>query len=267
MKITLPLFLGKSSEENGYFFLAMDEEVVKYIKHCTTRNLTFWCYSTSLPDFLDLGEVPESILNDVVNFVGGPVEVTTLVTTGKRSKRDSVVIPTSQEVHGEQNVKSTDIPKEAKRKRRNETESSSSSSGELGSQRRVPIPQNPNTEDSSSSTTKDPGSSCEERIGGGQQAKTSDGHSDLRGLSSTARSGTGSSDETRQSLPGRMSELGILDNSWGRERRVHEDSTDTIKDDGGLDGDVGAGLKPKRKRRTKLEMEEARRLASLQSLI
>lgn len=258
MKITIPLYLGESKEENGYFFLALDNGRARFIKYSSTRKIPFWCYSVSLPDFLDLGEVPESVLNEVINFVGGPVEIITRVVPQGSSKKKSAVIPISQEVHGELNVTS-DIQKQESKRSNSSIKVSFNSDDDTGesSYPKLPIQERQNQEDGTTTTTESSGSNCEERIGGRFKTNPSTRHLRIRGLPSPGGDGIGLLDEECESEPRRMFGTGVLDTGRIGERSLHDESTATAENHGGLHG-THDGVKPKRKRRTKVEMEESK---------
>lgn len=265
MKMTMPLFLGKAVDEDGFFFLGHKDGVNAFIKYSTTRDSVFWCYSTSLPDFLDSSEVPESVLNKVVNFVGGPSEITTLVVSLKKAKRVSAN-PSQQEVHGETHVQSG-ISRQQPTQEQSERKTASSTTSGTGERRseksRVSWSQERSSENLPVQGTEEGRSKGEEGTGGGFETNPSDGDRDFRAVAGGGRSRIGPDLTSDESDARRVLGTRVLGSGGAGEPEVHERSPDGGPSDNRSDGDDGPGIKKRRKRRTKAEMEEARRLASV----
>ncbi len=281
MQIKTPFYLGKDPKSDTYFFFAEKQGVGRFIKYV---RYPFWDASPFVTSFV-LAKPPDSILEEVELFANGQVAYQV---TPKQGRKKEVVVrietpnPTLEEVDGEADVNKSNNPSSSgqKPKLSRKPKSSRSEESEVSrlSRKGSQVKAVETTQDSPSTSTQSGRSGSSEGSGNGHQTGADSGFGDVRGLpgNELARDG-GHLPPTKPST--RRVSVGRVVGTSGEEQRSLPDSPagSSGERDRGSDVDgtgrsgVGTsgepGLKPRRKRRTKLEMQKVRAAEAVARLV
>ena len=93
------LYLGKDISSDAYFFLANKAGIGRFIKYVRYPH---WCGTKNLVDFLDFGEAPKAVVDEVDLFVNGKIEFEVIPKVrGRKEKNCEKIIQTKYTYHGQ----------------------------------------------------------------------------------------------------------------------------------------------------------------------